>query len=155
MTQPATPGLEQVFTIEADLGPPRSFGPGPLGERRHIEILGGTVSGPRLSGRILPGGSDWPVVGADGHSRIEAHYTVEAEDGTLVYVHNLGLLVAPPEVRDAMHRGEQVPPDSFYFRGTPRFDVGDGPHAWLRERMFVCALRLTGQRIRIDVYMVT
>ncbi|MFC3227734.1 DUF3237 domain-containing protein [Marinibaculum pumilum] len=155
MTKPAQPGLTYVFTIEAELGPPRFFGAGPMGERLHIEILGGRVSGPRLSGRILPGGSDWPVITPDGHSRIEAHYTVEAADGTLIYVHNRGLRVSTPEIAEALRRGEAVPPEEFYMRGAPVFDVADGPHAWLRERIFVCSLLLSGSTIAIDVYMVS
>ena len=42
------------------------FGMTPYGERRIINILGGTVEGPKLKGRILPGGADWQIVRTDG-----------------------------------------------------------------------------------------
>lgn len=155
MSGPVTPGLEYVFTIEAEIAAPRAAGSGPMGERLHIPITGGTVHGPRLSGRILPGGSDWPLIGPDGHSRIEAHYTIEADDGTLIYVVNEGLRVSSDEVRAQLRAGEPVPPDAYYMRAAPRFDTPDGPHAWLRENLFVCSIAPAGDRIAIPVFRIT
>lgn len=155
MSAPVTPSLDYVFTIEAEIAPPRAAGPGPMGERLHIPITGGTVHGPRLSGRILPGGSDWPVIGPDGHSRIEARYTIEADDGTLIYVVNRGLRVSSDEVRERLRAGAAVPPDAYYMRAAPQFDAPDGPHAWLRETLFVCSIAPDANRVVIRVYRVT
>jgi hypothetical protein len=63
MHNPVEPQLEYVFTITAEIERPRSAGLSPTGERLHIPIIGGTVTGPKLKGRILPGGSDWPIIG--------------------------------------------------------------------------------------------
>lgn len=155
MTRPATPGLEFVFDIEAEIDTPRSAGGSPLGERLHIPITGGRVQGPRLSGRILPGGSDWPVIGPDGNSRIEAHYTIEAADGTLIYVVNKALRISSPEVTARLRAASTVSPDEYYMRGAPVFDAPDGPHQWLRENLFVCSIAPTGARICIEVFRVT
>ena len=46
---------EPIFHIHAELAEIRHFGQTPLGDRRVIDILGGHVDGPKLSGRILPG----------------------------------------------------------------------------------------------------
>jgi hypothetical protein len=155
VSAPVQPGLEQVFTIEAEIDAPRSAGPAPHGERLHIPITGGKVHGPRLTGRILPGGSDWPLIGPDGSSRIEAHYTIEAEDGTLIYVVNKALRVSPPDVTARLRAGKTVPPADFYMRGAPVFDAPDGPYRWLSESLFVCSLAPQGRRIVIEVYRVT
>lgn len=154
MSRPVTPALDHVFTIDAEIDAARSAGPGPMGERLHIPITGGRVHGPRLTGRILPGGSDWPLIGPDGQSRIEARYTIEAEDGTLIYVVNKGLRVSSPDVLARLRAGEAVPPEAHYMRAAPRFDVPDGPHAWLRENLFVCSLAPAGRTVVIDVYRV-
>ncbi|MCB1348723.1 MAG: DUF3237 domain-containing protein [Maritimibacter sp.] len=155
MNDPVTPGLDYVFTIEAEIGPPRSGGPSPRGERLHIPIVGGRVFGPRLSGKILPGGSDWPLVGPDGHSRIEARYTIEADDGTPIYVVNRGLRVSDDAVRERLRAGEAVAPDQYYMRGAPVFDAPSGPHAWLNERLFVCSLAPGRNSVNIQVFCVT
>jgi hypothetical protein len=153
---PAIPALERVFTIVAEIGKPLSGGRSVAGERLHIPILGGTVAGPRLSGTILPGGSDWPLIRPDGTSEIEASYTVVADDGTPILVRNGGLRVSAPEVLARMRAGEAVSPDEYYFRSAPRFDAPDGPHAWLRDRLFVASLAPdpAAGRIVIDVYAV-
>lgn len=154
MNAPVTPSLEHVFTIEAEIEPPRSAGASLLGERLHIPIPGGRVFGPKLSGRILPGGSDWPVIGPDGHSRIEAHYTIEADDGTLIYVVNKAIRVSPREITAKLRSGETVSPEEFYMRGAPVFDAPNGPHQWLRETLFVCSIAPKGNMVQIDVYAV-
>lgn len=155
MTPLAPPGLDYAFTIEAEIAPPRSAGQSQTGERLHIPITGGRVHGPRLSGTILPGGSDWPVIGADGNSRIEAHYTIQAHDGTLIYIVNKALRVSSPDVTRRLRAREKVSPDDFYLRGTPVFDAPDGPHQWLRETVFVCSVSPAGAVVQIDVYQVT
>src|SRR5262245_56807592 len=58
-------GKEPIFTIHAELEAITSLGQTPYGERRVIGILGGTVRGPRLAGRILPGGQDWQIIRSD------------------------------------------------------------------------------------------
>jgi Protein of unknown function (DUF3237) len=47
-----------IFTIRSPLGDIQKLGDTPYGERRIINILGGTVEGPKLNGKILPGGAD-------------------------------------------------------------------------------------------------
>ncbi|TYL49240.1 DUF3237 domain-containing protein [Marinomonas sp. IMCC 4694] len=149
-----TPRLEYAFTLIARIGAARSAGKGVSGERLHIPITGGHITGPKLQGRILPGGSDWPVIRHDGHSAVEAHYSIETEDGTLIYVVNKALRRSTPEVLARLRAGDNVPPDEFYFRGAPVFDVPDGSHQWLRESVFVCTIEPQGDAIAIAVYEV-
>jgi hypothetical protein len=64
-----------LFTIDAALEAIMSLGRTPYGERRMVAITGGTVRGPKLSGRILPGGADWQLIRSDGVADISARYT--------------------------------------------------------------------------------
>lgn len=154
MTSPTPPSLEFAFNIIAQIDKPRSAGQGPKGERLHIPITGGTISGPKLNGKILPGGSDWPLILPDGQSQIEAHYTIETDDGTLIYVVNKAMRISSPEVTQRLRAGEKVPPSQYYMRGAPVFDAPDGPHAWLRERIFICTIEPHGDHVSIDVFAV-
>lgn len=155
MSTPVPPGLDYVFTIEAEIARARSAGPAPHGERLHIPITGGHVHGPRLEGRILPGGSDWPVIAPDGTSHIEARYTIEAADGTPIYVVNKGLRVSSDDVRAKLRAGEAVDPTEYYMRAAPVFDAPPGAHRWLAENLFVSSLAPSGQTVVIDVFRVT
>lgn len=154
MSSPSIPSLEPVFSITAKIGQVLTGGTGAHGERLHIPIVGGSVSGERLRGKIVPGGSDWPVIGTDGHSRISAHYTIVADDGTAIYVTNEGLRVSPPKVLARLRAKETVAPAEYYFRTVPKFDVGDGPHQWLREHLFIGSAAPDGDQVKIDVYVV-
>lgn len=150
-----TPSLVPAFTILAEIDTPRTAGKSALGERLHIPITGGIVTGPRLSGKVLTGGSDWPVIGPDGHSRIDARYTIEADDGTLIYIVNRGIRVSSPEVLKRLRAKEPVSPDEYYMRGAPVFDAPDGPHRWLSERLFICTIAPQQGHVRIEVFEVT
>lgn len=151
---PPKPSLHPVFTIEAQIAPPQSAGAAPHGERLHIPITGGRVHGTHLTGEVLPGGSDWPVIGPDGNSRIHACYTIRADDGTLIYVVNRGLRVSSDDVLRRLRAGHAVDPSEVYMRAAPVFDAPDGKHAWLRERLFICSLLPSKTSVEIDVYVV-
>ena len=62
--------------VRAELADILEFGQTPIGTRRVINILGGTVSGPDINGRILPGGADWQFIRPDGVADISARYTI-------------------------------------------------------------------------------
>src|SRR5437764_1163521 len=77
---------QPIFTIRSPLGDIQKLGYTPYGERRIINILGGTVDGPKLKGRILPGGADWQIVRADGVVHLQARYIAETETGGRIVI---------------------------------------------------------------------
>jgi hypothetical protein len=130
--------LEYAFTVRATLSPPIVIGNGPEGLRRFVPITGGTFTGPLLSGKVVPGSGDWQVVRADGALNVEARYTLEAPDGTLISVNNRGIRHAPPEIMAKLTAGEKVPPDSYYFRTSALFEAPLGSqHEWMNRALFV------------------
>src|SRR5262245_59805865 len=104
-----------IFTVHAELAAILNFGTTPLGERRVINILGGRVEGPKLSGRILPGGADWQLIRADAVADIHARYTIEADGGAHILVDSRGVRHGPPEVIEQLARGDAVDPSRYYF----------------------------------------
>ena len=150
----STIGLSHAFDISAEIAPPISGGPGPNGERRITGITGGHVRGPRFSGRVVPGGADYEVIRPDGSSRVEAHYVLEADDGTPIYICNKGIYKAPQTVSDRLDRGEPVAQDEYYFRCTPVFDAPPGPHAWMNDHIFVATCIFTVEAVIIRVFTV-
>jgi len=154
MNAPTPPVLSFAFTIDARIGPFSSQGAGPLGQRLHIPIVDGVVTGPSLNGRIRPGGSDWALLRADGATFIEAHYTIEAQDGTLIYVQSRGLRVSSSEVLTRLQAGAPVADEEVYFRCAPTFEAPDGPHAWLNQCLFVAPVRRTASGVQLQVFQV-
>jgi len=145
---------EYVGQVDVAVGPPQLVGAGPTGERRVIPITGGIVSGPRLSGVILPGGADVQLIRGDGVAEIEARYTLSLEDGALVYVVNRGLRTAAPEDMAKLLRGEPVPPERVYFRTAPVFETAAPQHAWLMRQVFLGFGERQPSAVRIRVFAV-
>lgn len=127
------PLLRHIFTVRADLANILDVGTTPAGHRRVVNILSGSVTGPRLTGKVLTGGADWQLVRPDGALDIEARYTVQADDGALIQVHSSGLRHGPPDVIAKVVRGEPVDPGLYYFRTLMRFETAAPAHDWLNR----------------------
>ena len=127
-----------LFTeFRVQVGSPVLLGNDGFGEARIVPILGGSVSGPGLTGAILPGGADEQRIRADGLTRIHARYVIRAEDGALIRVDSQGLRHAPPEVMAALMRGEKVDPALVYFRTVIRFETAAPAHDDLNRALFL------------------
>ena len=147
--------LEPAFTAFVDIGAPLDLGPVSTGRRRIIPILGGSVTGPRLTAAILPGGADWQIVRENGTAEVVARYTLRADDGTLISVVNEGVRRGPPEILARLAAGEPVDPALYYFRTSPVFEVSAGPHDWLSENIFVATGERHQKQVVIRVYLLT
>lgn len=153
MTLPA-PALIHAFDVEATVDPPVEVGTGVLGQRRLIAVPSGTVSGPRLSGRVLPGGADFQLIRPDGVADIHARYVIETAGGARVYVENSGLRHGPPEAMARLIRGEPVDPALIYFRTAPRFETAAPELAWLTRALFLGIGARFPDSVRISFYEV-
>ncbi|MGE3679694.1 MAG: DUF3237 domain-containing protein [Burkholderiales bacterium] len=146
--------LEPLFSARITLAPIRDLGDTPAGHRRIIDITGGTFSGSRLSGRVLPGGADWQVIRADRVAFLEARYTLETTDGALIYVRNIGYRHAPPDVLERLMRGEDVDPALYYMRTTPLFKTSAARYAWLNRIICVGSGARRPAGVELDFYEV-
>ena len=73
---PSPPRLEFLCALSVDVGEMLSMGQAPLGERRVVQILGGTFEGPQLRGQVLGGGADWQIARRDGVLDLDARYAL-------------------------------------------------------------------------------
>jgi hypothetical protein len=131
------PQLQFAFEIAVDVHAVLDLGQTQAGHRRVIPIAGGLVSGPRLQGRILPGGADWQILRPDGTADLEARYTIQTGDGALIYVVNRGVRHGPPEVLGRLNRGEYVDPRSYYFRCAAAFETSAEECVWLTRALIL------------------
>jgi hypothetical protein len=143
-----------IFTVHVELADILHLGATPYGERRIINILGGTVDGPRFAGRILPGGADWQIIRTDNCADIQARYTIEAQSGGRVLVASDGLRHGPPDVIAQLARGEAVDPSLYYFRTAMRFETSDQGLDWLNRIIGLARGRRAANAVHLDVYEV-
>ena len=142
---------EPILRIHAELADIQQFGRTPIGERRVINILGGTVEG-RVKGRILPGGADWQFIRGDGAAHVEARYTIQSDSGGLILVSSEGIRHGPPEVLARLMTGEFVDPSLYYFRTAMRFETGDPTLDWLNRVLAVARGQRERNAEKLDVY---
>jgi hypothetical protein len=138
----APPELEFAFEVRAEVADPTLIGDLPTGTRRIVDILGGTFEGPDLRGTLLPGGADWQLIQDDGFTDIDARYTLRTDSGHLIYVSNVGIRHASPEVMQRLNAGETVDQSEIYFRAIPRFETAAPELQWLMRSIFIA----TGER---------
>ena len=146
--------LQPLMHVKVTLEPIRDLGDTPLGRRRIIGITGGSFAGPRLSGRILPGGADWQVIRSDGVAYLDARYTLETSDGALIYVRNKGYRHGPKEVIERMARGEEVDPSLYYMRTTPWFETSAAQYAWLNRMIGIGTGARRAAAVELDFFEV-
>lgn len=110
-----------------ELGETLEVGHTPQGLLRLIPITGGSFVGPRIRGKILPGGYDWNTTRSDGSAHAFAKYALQTDDGVYISIENEGILDSGSEPSE--------------IKTTPRFQVTDGKYDWLRSGVFVGSLQ--------------
>ena len=146
--------LQPLLRAEITLAAPQELGDTPQGRRRIIGITGGKFSGERLAGRVLPGGADWQVMRSDGVADLDARYTLETNDGALIYVRNRGYRHGPADVIRKLAAGEPVDPALYYMRTSPRFETGDARYAWLNRIICVATGARRAAAVELEIYEV-
>jgi hypothetical protein len=124
------PQVEFVFEEHVTLAPATVLGETALGHRQYIPITGGTIAGPKLQGRVIPGGWDYQLRLEGGCGTLSADYFLEASDGTVIHILNESFSCGV---------GGQNGERSFF---RPRFEAPQGPHEWLTRGTFVATLEL-------------
>ena len=139
-----TPVLEFAFEERVTIDPAVVLGETAFGHRQFIPITGGTVTGPKLKGKVLPFGFDYQLTYSKSDcTQLSADYFLKADDGTVIRVFNEGLFC--PGAPRAIFR--------------PKLEAPQGAHGWMTHSTFVATLELDGtppkvEAVRIRFYQV-
>jgi len=126
-----------LMTLQVTVAGPQKIGAVPHGTRVTAPIASGQFEGPRLRGKVLPGGGDWTLLRGDGVLELDLRVTLKTDDGALIHMSSFGLRHGPPEVIAALGRGERVDPSAYYFRTTVRFETGHPKYVFLNRLLAV------------------
>jgi hypothetical protein len=124
---------EFLFTLTGSVAAPIEIGATPLGHRQIFPIVAGTFEGPKVRGKLLPGGTDHMLVRSDEVFIPDVRLTLETDDGELIIMNYNGFRHGPRDVMECLARGEPVDPSSYYFRIAPRFETGSNKYGWLNR----------------------
>jgi hypothetical protein len=145
---------ELLFEMRADVAESQDLGTTPVGIRRIVPVTGGTFTGPKLKGVVLPGGGDWLLIRPDGVRQLDVRVTFRTDDGHLIYVSYRGIADIAPEVFQRLLRGEAVDPAEYYFRITPVFETGSEKYGWLNRLVTVGVGTRTPTGVAYTVYAI-
>jgi hypothetical protein len=148
MSAQPLPQLIHIANLAVRVAPPTIVS----NARRVISITGGEVSGPKMQGKVLPGGADFQVIRPDGVIELTARYVLQTDSGALIYVENTGYRHGPPEAIERLQRGEPVDPQLIYFRCTPRFETAAPEYQWLTKHVFVGTAARFPDRVELAFY---
>jgi hypothetical protein len=135
MTKPnlEAPQLEFAMRIEADLevGQPIDEG------MQIVNVPGGRVEGPGVSGEIVPPTADWLGVDPDGLMRLDVRMSVKMENGDYIYITYTGRIVPNDALAQGIESGNTVQGSDIYFVNNPVVRTGSKKYGWMNKAMFV------------------
>jgi hypothetical protein len=122
-----------LMTVRIVAAALQKLGSVPHGTRSIVRVAGGDFEGPRLRGKVLPGGGDWLLLRSDGVLELDLRITLETDDHAQIYMTFQGLRHGPPDAIAALGRGEAVDPARYYFRTLPRFETSTDKYSFLNR----------------------
>ena len=132
------PSLTRVYRLEATVGEPLDLGDLAQGRRRIVPLTGGTFTGPELNGKLLPGSSaDWQTVLPDGTALGDIRYTLETDEGDLLYVQSRSMRHGSADVLARLARGEDVDASEYTFRTSTQIETAAPGLEWLNKGVFI------------------
>ena len=144
---------EFLFTIALEIQV-SSLGDTPYGSRRIFHFDAGSFEGPKLKGRVLPGGGGRSLIRRDGVLEVDARLTLETDDKHQIYMTWKGLRDGPKEVMDRLYRGEIVDSGAYYFRTTPYFETSSEKYGWMNRICSIASGSLSANARTLDVFQV-
>jgi Protein of unknown function (DUF3237) len=154
----AAPALEHIADLKVLVDRPieagQVVGLNSRGKRRIIPIIGGSVSGPKLNGKIMAAGADFQIVVSDTSADLDARYMIELDSGEHIFVQNHALRRGSAENIAKLVRGEAVNPTEIYFRCVPTFEVSSPSLQWMTESLFLGTGARFPDHVLISIYRV-
>ena len=150
-----------IVQIELAKAAPVVIGQTPWRNRRHSAIVGGSLTGERLNGTVLPEGGDWSELGIepDGSAvtLLDVNSVWKTHDGALIHVRYSGRLHIPaailPQFRDPNQIGD-LTTDQYYFRIQPTFETADPRYGWLNRLVAIGFGRRTATGVTYEVHTI-
>jgi hypothetical protein len=131
---------ELLMDLELETG---GGGGGSVGNRSIIAVTGGTFEGPKLRGKVLSPGADWPMTMGDGLRILDVRTVLMTDDDQRIYCFYRGVVYTPPA-----GQGER------YWRITPAFETASEKYAWLNRIAAVGVSYTVPQRVSYRIFQI-
>ncbi len=103
-----------------------------------MPLTGGTFTGPRLRGTLLPGASaDWQTGLPDGTAIGDIRYALQTDGGDVLSVQSRSVRHGSAAVLARLARGEDVDAGQYTFRASTQIETAAPELDWLNKGVFV------------------
>jgi hypothetical protein len=119
------------MSYTATLREPEAVGPVPDGVRLNFYVTGGSFSGPKCRGSVLPVGGDWLTIRRDGIGVLDVRATLQTQDQALIYIAYTGVLDLGKNGYDNALKGKF--PDVVPLRVASRMHTSHPKYQWMNR----------------------
>jgi len=137
--QPSPPGVSFLYNANITVGLSVDVGAIPAGNVSVIPLIGGALTGPKLSGKILAIGADWGLSTAQGFYYSDMRAQIRTMDGANIYAQTTGLMQGNNGV--------------IYVRTT--FQTGHKDYWWLNYAFAFGTMKASGTGFVVDMWHLT
>ena len=113
-----------------------------IGARTVVGVTGGTFEGPKLKGKVIGPGADWPLRISDTLRILDVRTILVTDDEQKIYMTYRGVIRTPP----AGQPGER------YWRTTPIFETDSKKYEWMTQIVAVGVSFTMPQRVCYRVF---
>jgi len=127
--------LDHLAEVEAYVTAPIPVGPSIQGTRLIFPVVGGTVQGPRINGKIQAFGADWGLIRPDNCFELDVRIVIETDDGAFIHTHYPGIVDMTQAQADQFRAGDLPTGLSLYT--IPRVETSHENYQWLTRVQIV------------------
>jgi hypothetical protein len=114
-----------------------------IGNRTVVAVTGGTFEGPKLRGKVVSPGADWPYVVNPNLRILDVRTLLVTDDDQRIYMTYRGVIFTPPA-----GQGER------YWRTVPIFETDSKKYEWLTQAVFVGVSFPVPQRVPYRIFQI-
>jgi len=115
----------------------------PIGPRTAVAVTGGTFEGPKLRGKVISPGADWPLLVNQNLRILDVRTLLVTDDDQRIYMTYRGVIYTPPQ-----GQGER------YWRTVPAFETDSKKYEWLTQAVFVGVSFQVPQRVSYRIFQI-
>lgn len=113
-----------------------------IGSRTVVGVTAGTFEGPKLKGKVIGPGADWPLRVSDTFRVLDVRTILVTDDDQKIYMTYRGVIRTPP----AGQQGDR------YWRTTPIFETDSKKYEWLTQIVAVGVSFTMPQRVCYRIF---
>ena len=146
------PTLRHVANFNIDLDPISEMGNGHAGKRRIIPIVGGRITGPETTGKILNVVADWQKTFSSGVAELDTLYALLTHDDAVIEIINFGDRHGSEDAMQQVAAGDDFDPSNHYMREHARLETDHPKYDCVNGTLFLEVGERLKSRVRLSIF---